>query len=146
MAITAGIGHNRGRGGRIYAIVVDFDIDMLQQHYPNASWNNAYTDVRNYLSARGFEWTQGSVYFSNETVDAVSCVLIVQRFAKKYPWFAPSVRDIRMLRIEENSDLKTALMEGLSADESETNVVMRGLDPRIHPSSLDDGLPGQARQ
>jgi virulence-associated protein VapD len=130
----------------MYAIVVDFDTDMLQQLYPNASWNNAYTDVRNYLGARGFEWTQGSAYFSDETVDAVRCVLIVQRMAKKYPWFTPSVRNIRMLRIEENNDLKTALMENLSADESKTSVVMRGLDPRIHPSSQDDGLPGQARQ
>jgi virulence-associated protein VapD len=27
----------------------------------------------------------------------------------KYPWFKPSVRDIRMLRIEENNDLLIAL-------------------------------------
>jgi hypothetical protein len=27
-----------------------------------------------------------------------------------------------------------------------TRFVIRGLDPRIHPSSQDDGLPGQARQ
>ena len=26
------------------------------------------------------------------------------------------------------------------------SLVMRGLDPRIHPSSKGDGLPGQARQ
>jgi hypothetical protein len=66
--------------------------------------------------------------------------------AKKYPWFTPSVRDIRMLRIEENNDLKAALMEGFSINESETSVVMRGLDPRINPSSQEHGLPGQARQ
>ncbi|MDB5547968.1 MAG: hypothetical protein JWP21_1415, partial [Tardiphaga sp.] len=28
-----------------------------------------------------------------------------------YPWFTPSVRDLRMLRIEENNDLKTALLD-----------------------------------
>jgi hypothetical protein len=28
----------------------------------------------------------------------------------------------------------------------QTPLVMRGLDPRIHPFSQDDGLPGQARQ
>ena len=55
MVTTAGIGHNRQRGGRMYAIVFDFDTDMLKQLYPNNSWNNAYTDVRNYLTARGFE-------------------------------------------------------------------------------------------
>ncbi len=93
----------------MYAIVFDFDTEMLKQTYPNASWNNAYTDVRNYLSQRGFEWKQGSTYFGDQTVDAVRCVTVVQRLSKKYDWFRPSVRDIRMLRIEENNDLTSAL-------------------------------------
>ena len=93
----------------MYAIVFDFDTEMLKQTYPNASYNNAYADVRNYLTARGFEWMQGSAYFGDDTIDAVRCVRIVQRMAKKFPWFTPSVRDIRMLRIEENNDLKAAL-------------------------------------
>jgi len=29
--------------------------------------------------------------------------------ARKFPWFKPAVRDIRMLRIEENNDLKSAI-------------------------------------
>jgi virulence-associated protein VapD len=95
----------------MYAIVFDFDTDMLQQLYPTASWNSAYADVRNYLTSRGFEWMQGSAYFGDETVDAVSCVRVVQRMAKKFQWFTPSVRDIRMLRIEENNDLKAALID-----------------------------------
>ncbi len=95
----------------MYAIVFDFDTDMLRQLYPSSSWNNAYTDVRNYLSTRGFEWKQGSAYFGDDTVDAVRCVRVVQKMAKKYPWFTPSVRDLRMLRIEENNDLKAALLD-----------------------------------
>ena len=95
----------------MYAIVFDFDTEILKQTYPNTSWNNAYSDVRNFLTARGFNWTQGSAYFGDETVDAVSCVRVVQRMAKKFPWFTPAVRDIRMLRIEENNDLKAALVD-----------------------------------
>jgi virulence-associated protein VapD len=95
----------------MYAIIFDFDTDTLKKLYPNASWNNAYTDVRNYLTNRGFEWVQGSGYFGDETVDAVRCVRTVQKLAKKYPWFTPAVRDIRMLRIEENNDLMTALID-----------------------------------
>ena len=108
MATSPGIGHNRARVNRMYAIVFDFDTEMLKQLYPSPSWNNADTDVRNYLSARGFEWTQGSAYFGDETIDAVRCVRVVQRMARKFEWFTPSVRDIRMLRIEENNDLKAA--------------------------------------
>jgi virulence-associated protein VapD len=93
----------------MYAIVFDFDTELLKQLYPGQSWNNAFMDVRNYLTSRGFEWKQGSAYFGDETVDAVRCVRTVQRLAKKFSWFAPAVRDIRMLRIEENNDLKAAL-------------------------------------
>jgi virulence-associated protein VapD len=104
-----GIGHNRGRSGRMYAIVFDFDTQILEELYPSSSWRNAYTDVRTYLTQRGFDWKQGSVYFGNHTVDAVRCVRVVQKLAVRYPWFKASVRDIRMLRIEENNDLTIAL-------------------------------------
>jgi virulence-associated protein VapD len=36
-------------------------------------------------------------------------VLAVQDLAKSYAWFSPSVRDIRMLRIEDNNDLMPAV-------------------------------------
>ena len=111
MPMAARIGHNRGRGSSMYAIVFDFDTNMLQQLYPNPSWNNAYADVRNYLTSHGFEWQQGSTYFGDESVDAIRCVRVVQRIAKKFAWFTPCVRDIRMLRIEENNDLKPALAD-----------------------------------
>jgi virulence-associated protein VapD len=93
----------------MYAIVFDFDTATLEQLYPNASWRNAYTDVRSFLQARGFEWMQGSTYFGDQTVDAVRCVRAVQKLSAKYPWFKSAVRDIRMLRIEENNDLMIAL-------------------------------------
>jgi virulence-associated protein VapD len=105
------IGHNRGGRRSVYAIMFDFDTDMLKQTYPSTSWNNACTDVRNYLTTRGFEWVQGSGYFGDDTIDAVRCVRIVQRMAHRYPWFTPSVRDIRMLRIEENNNLMDALVD-----------------------------------
>ena len=54
IATAPSIGHNSRRGGRMYAIVFDFDTETLKQLYPNTSWNNAYADVRNYLMARGF--------------------------------------------------------------------------------------------
>lgn len=95
----------------MYAIIFGLDTDTLMQIYPNTSWNNAYSDVRTYLTSRGFEWVQGSGYFGDDSVDAVRCVRVVQRLAKRFPWFTASVRDIRMLRIEENNDLMTALVD-----------------------------------
>lgn len=93
----------------MYAIVFDLDTQVLQATYRNASWNNAYVDVRRVLEQRGFEWQQGSTYFGNDRVTAVDCVLAVQQLKRDYEWFGPSVLDIRMLRIEENNDLSPAL-------------------------------------
>lgn len=105
----ATIGHNRRAGGSMYAIVFDLDTNSLKDVYPGQSWNNAYNEIRAFLGKRGFDWQQGSTYFGNDTVDAVSCVLAVQDLTAELDWFAASVRDIRMLRIEENNDLMPAV-------------------------------------
>lgn len=93
----------------MYAITFDLDTQTLEQSYGGASWRNAYADIRNVLANHGFDWRQGSVYFGNDNVNAVTCVIAVQDLTKRFPWFRPSVRDIRMLRIEENNDLGPAI-------------------------------------
>lgn len=94
----------------MYAITFDLDIQSLKHFYQNESYNNAYFDIRKVLVDEfGFTWQQGSVYFGGSDIDAVSCVLAVQELSSRYDWFASSVRDIRMLRIEENNDLMPAV-------------------------------------
>jgi len=39
----------------------------------------------------------------------VTCQTAVQRMVMKYDWFAPSVHNIRMLRIEDINDLTPAI-------------------------------------
>lgn len=103
--MPSGYGHNSGARSRMYAIIFDLDTDTLKSTYPNDSHNNAYADIRHYLTKRGFSWVQGSGYFGDETIDAVRCVRVVQKLSKKYSWFKASVKDIRMLQILENNDL-----------------------------------------
>lgn len=92
-----------------YAIAFDLDTETLKQAYPNSSWNNAYGDIRKILEPLGFTWQQGSVYFGNSEINAVKCVMAAQKLSSTHSWFKASVRDIRMLRIEEMSDLEPAL-------------------------------------
>lgn len=92
-----------------YAIAFDLDTNILKQSYPNPSWQNAYGDIREILEPMGFAWQQGGMYFGNEKINAVTCVLAAQQLSRTYSWFKASVRDIRMLRIEEMSDLQPAL-------------------------------------
>lgn len=94
----------------MYAIAFALDTAKLAELYGMPSWQNAYKDIGNFLRQEGFEHQQGSVYFGNkDKVNAVTCITATQKMARKFGWFAPSVKDIQMLRIEENSDLSPAL-------------------------------------
>ena len=98
--------------GVVYAIAFDMDIDQLRTHYGDP-YNNAYLEIRRVLQRHGFTWQQGSVYFGGERVNAVTCVLAAVDLARTLPWFGPSVRDIRMMRIEELNDLMPAVQQGM---------------------------------
>ena len=80
---------------RVYAVAVElheFDGDKV-------------SEVRRVLEGFGFRWRQGSTYFGGAAVNAVTSVMAALELGRTLPWFAASVRDIRMLRIEEDNDL-----------------------------------------
>jgi len=93
---------------RMYAIVFDMDIESLRSNYGDP-YNNAYMEIRKILQEHGFAWQQGSTYFGGDKINAVTCVLAVIDVAQKLSWFSASVRDIRMLRIEELNNLMPAV-------------------------------------
>jgi virulence-associated protein VapD len=113
--VRQGLPNDFRRAGRVYAIAFDMDIEALRVNFGDP-YNNAYLEIRRVLQRHGFTWQQGSVYFGGETVTAVTCVLAAQDLARSLPWFAASVRDIRMLRIEELNDLMPAVQQ-VSASE-----------------------------
>jgi virulence-associated protein VapD len=98
-------------GKRVYAICFDLDTETLKNQYHNESWTNAYQEIGRILATHGFRPQQGSVYFGDEKVDPVKCVLAIQDIVRACPWFRMAVKDVRMLRIEENNDLMPAVGE-----------------------------------
>lgn len=97
----------------MYAITLDMDTDTLSKLDHDITTSNAYSDIGKTLARYGFNRQQGSVYFGCEKVDAVTCVIAVQSLTKEYSWFGASVRDIRMLRIEDLNDLRPAIDQAL---------------------------------
>ena len=97
----------------MYAIVFDMDTDAMKEAYQGNSWQNGYGEIGNVLAGHGFKRKQGSTYFGPDA-DAVSTVLAVQDVKRQLDWFASSVRDIRMLRIEEDNDLMPAVRGNLA--------------------------------
>jgi virulence-associated protein VapD len=98
--ISPALGHNsRNRPPVVFAITFDMDRTASRTDH-----------IGQALAEHGFTRQQGSVYCGDDSVDPVRCVLAVQALARTHVWFRPSVRDIRMLRIEDNNDLMPALL------------------------------------
>jgi virulence-associated protein VapD len=93
----------------VYAIAFDMDIEQLRASYGDP-YNNAYLEIRKVFARHGFTWQQGVFRRT-----AVTCVVAAQDLARWLGWFAPSVRDIRMLRIEELNDLMPAVQQAADA-------------------------------
>lgn len=92
----------------MYAVTFDIDTNCLND---DINPPKMYIAIRKFMEKRGFTWTQGSVYFGDETINAVSCVMTIQALAKEYPLFTQCVKDVRMLKIEENNDLMPAIKD-----------------------------------
>ena len=100
----------------MYAIAFDLDTDAARRELGEVGYTQAWHLFRKCLEEHGFSNQQGSVYFGRPGTTPVHCVLAVQDASRQYAWLRKVVRDIRMLRIEENNDLFPALGADLPFD------------------------------
>ena len=105
------LGRHSTRAARapVFAITLDLDVSILREGYHTSAWQNAYDDIMRVLRDYGFTRQMGSVYLGDDSVDVVRCVLAAQALTRSFTWFAPALRDIRMLRIEDTNDLMPAV-------------------------------------
>lgn len=87
----------------MYAIAFDLEIAELKKHY-GEPYNGAYLEIGKELKALGFEWTQGSVYLTNDGKNNLATVYRAINVLSKIEWFKRSVRDIRAFKVEDWSD------------------------------------------
>ena len=85
----------------MFAIAFDLIVEETVQRHPKGV-AQAYSDIRECLSAFGFERIQGSVYVT-ENEDMANLFDAIHSL-KALPWLGGSVRDIRAFRIEQWSD------------------------------------------
>ncbi len=101
----------------MYAISFDLDTKKVAEHYNNDK-TAAYSLIETVFRDHGFNRKQGSVYFGDKAATSVTCVLAVQDLVRRHPKMRFVVRDIRMLRVEENNDLAPALGQPDLLDEA----------------------------
>lgn len=104
------------KASRVYAIAFDLDTAAAERHC-GASWRGCYEKISSVFAEFGFARVQGSVYFGDETSDGVQCVLAVQAVDQRFAWFARCVRDLRMLRVDEDNDLMPAINRRLRLED-----------------------------
>lgn len=92
----------------MYAVTFDIDTNCVSENGVNPP-SKIYGDIRKFMEQHGFRWQQGSVYFGDDSINAVTCVTTIQILVKQMPCFATCVKDVRMLKIEENNDLMPAV-------------------------------------
>lgn len=96
----------------MYALTIDLDEETVVRARPGTTLRQAYAEVARELASLGFERRYDGLFYGGERVNAVGSVLAARQLARALPWFAPSVRDFRLLRIEEQNDLLPAVQAG----------------------------------
>ena len=76
-------------------IVFDLDTKLLEEHYHNASWRNAYADIQRVLSRHRFTNIQGTVYLSERGVRQAHGTLALQDVAIRFAWFDKCVSSVQ---------------------------------------------------
>jgi virulence-associated protein VapD len=106
------------KASRMYAIAFDLNCEIAERLLgPN--WRGCYQQIGRVLNEFGFQGQQGSLYFGQPGSSPVTCVTAIQEVDRRYPWFGRTVKDLRMLRIEEENDLMPALSTRLRFDDDE---------------------------
>lgn len=90
---------------RMYAIVFKLNPNFLEEY------KIVHNSIQSLMEKLDFRCVIDGLYFGGESVNAVNCVLAMQELQKQYPSLKSSVKDIRMLRIEEDSDLLRAISD-----------------------------------
>lgn len=97
----------------MYGIIINFYAEKLQEMYTGSALESAHADICSVLTEDfGFTCVQGDVYFGDESVSSVTCVLAAQKLKERFSWFEPSVKEIKMMRIDELHDLGPAIGRG----------------------------------
>lgn len=94
----------------MYAIVFDFDLDILKRVKDVDGYADVFSKVKNILAVQGFTHKTGNMFVSRESISSVDVIVIMQSISKLYPWFAPSLSQLEMYRIEEVNDLLPAML------------------------------------
>lgn len=93
----------------MFAIAFDMDTKKLEAKF-GPSYTNKYKEIEKFLESHDFTWTQGSLYYGDKEKTKIGTpFLVARKLSIQFPWFKECVKDIRILKIEDDDDLKPHL-------------------------------------
>ena len=94
----------------MYAIIFDIDTSIYVSTSPMTGIDlYPIRNIHEFIESHNFVHQHDSIYFGDETTTSVSCVLLMQKLNKKFPWFSACVKNVSMLHVEEKTNLLEVL-------------------------------------
>ena len=109
----------------MYALSFDMVISDLQKYY-GEPYNKAYFEIKELLTANGFEWVQGSTYLTK--ADDLTAIVKTVMQLSKIDWFKKSVRDTIKATILEEAKTKY----NISKEESIEDIIAKLTDEMLN--------------
>ena len=119
-------------------IVFDLDTKLLEQHYRNASWRNAYADIQRVLFKHRFSNIQGTVYLSERGVRQAHGTLALQEVAIRFEWFDKCVTNVQFYDLADDFNAQF-IVDGITQARLAFERRIQGLRTQL----LDAGLPAE---
>ena len=116
-------------------IVFDLDTKLLEQHYHNTSWRNAYSDIQRVLYRHRFSNIQGTVYLSELGVRQAHGTLALQELAIRYQWFDKVVSNVQFYDLADDFNAQF-IIDGVTQARAAFERRLAGLRQQL----LDAGL------
>lgn len=88
-----------------YAISYDLNTDAVKRLFPR-SLSTPYSQIDRFLTGRRFYRVQGSLFYGPDNGSVFYCVNAIRDMCELHPWFPLVVKDLRLLTISANDDLR----------------------------------------
>lgn len=77
--------------------------------------------IRIFFNDNNFSY-KNSLFFGKSEVNSINCVLVIQKLLKEFPFLPNYIKDIRLLRIEENTSMQEVINYFLQESEKKSMV------------------------
>lgn len=98
-------------GKKYYFLSFDLNIDNLKMYYPNKNINQAWDDIKRFMTKNGFEHNQYSAYISKDRITQYKIRSIMKSMYQKLPWFPLCANKVMLSELNSQEKLLTSIIK-----------------------------------